>query len=99
MSEYKFFNEFLETVSINPKDIIIQDINITSWGSVDIFIVEKYKDNVYIIVTARGDIYTSITREQIDRVVLGKSQVNKLIDLLLPKLIEQEIDKTLNDYK
>lgn len=78
MNEYKYFNKFLEEGSINIDDIIIQEVDMRPWGAVDIYIVERYKDNVYTITTAKGDVLTPIDISRVDRVILGESQIKKL---------------------
>lgn len=60
MSEYQYMEEFLKDTCINSNNIIIQEVNIEKWGVVQIYIVEKYKDNVFTITTGYGNKYEPI---------------------------------------
>ena len=83
MSEYKHLKEYYDVANIQEENIIINDITISDCGTVDIYTVEKDR-YVFTITTAR--VFSpseKITRDRIDKVILGESQVKKLLDLLL----------------
>lgn len=48
MNEYKYLEQFYNTARINKENIIIQEIDIKSWGTVYIYIVEKNESGFYI---------------------------------------------------
>ena len=76
--EYRYLNKFYETAYINPKNIVLQDIDI--FGSrVSIFIVEQ-KANIRFI-QADGNKDKPIIWNNIKDMILNESQLQELLQL------------------
>lgn len=76
MSEYKYFNKFIETASINTKDIIVQEVDIFS-DNVALYIVTK-DTNMYDVYTAVGFTDKPINKDSIHHVLLPESLIKEL---------------------
>lgn len=80
MSEYKYLDQFYKDALIDPKQIIVQEVDITK-DFVCIYIVTKNK-NMFDIFTAVGDIDKPVDRNRIKHVLIFEKQLNRLFEQL-----------------
>lgn len=78
MSEYKYFNEFIETASINTKNIIVQEVDIFN-DNVALYIATKDR-NMYDVYTAVGFTDKPINKDSIHHVLLPESFIEEFFE-------------------
>lgn len=76
MSEYKYLEQFYNNTSIDPENIILEEVDIAG-NNVCIYIVTREKSAFYIF-TAVGDTDKPIDRDRINHVLIFESQIKQL---------------------
>ncbi|SMC17497.1 hypothetical protein SAMN02745134_00358 [Clostridium acidisoli DSM 12555] len=78
---YKHINRFYKDAFIKKEEIVKQEIEINSCGSLEILVVEKFNNIVTITKASGTNINKPILEDNIHKVIMNKSKLEEILSL------------------
>ncbi|SMC19438.1 hypothetical protein SAMN02745134_00832 [Clostridium acidisoli DSM 12555] len=78
---YKHINKFYKDAFIKKEEIVKQEIEINSCGSLEILIVEKFNNIVTITKAIATNVNKPILEDNIHKIIMNKSKLEEILKL------------------